>query len=313
VRWLTAKGDAYRDEHGRAMRMIGVIQDITERRRAADEIAALLDRESQARRDAESANRAKDEFLATLSHELRTPLNVILGWAEVLSTEALDDPARTRALHTIERNARRQARLIEDLLDISRIVAGKLELRLSPTDLRPAVGEAVEGLRSAAEAKGLRLVADLRPTGSAYADPVRLQQIVSNLIGNAIKFTPPGGRIDVALMPEAGRGRIVVSDTGEGISRTLLPHVFDRFRQADATAKRSHGGLGLGLAIVRELVQMHGGTVEGASEGEGCGARFTVDLPLMTEAAVSAVSAAGTRSAAIPERQALLLHVAERS
>lgn len=242
----------------------------------------LLRREHLAREEAETANRSKDEFLATVSHELRTPLNAILGWAHMLRASTLDQTTQRRALETIERNARSQAQLIEDILDVSRIVTGKLRLDVRPVELASVVESAIDAVRPAADAKDIRIHAVLDPrAGPVSGDPNRLQQVVWNLASNAVKFTDKGGRIQVRLERVNSHIEIAVSDTGQGISSEFLPYVFDRFRQADATSTRRHGGLGLGLAIVRHLVEMHGGTVRADSPGEGSGATFTVQLPLM--------------------------------
>jgi PAS domain S-box-containing protein len=230
----------------------------------------------------ESADRAKDQFLATLSHELRTPLTAILGWTRLLRSGRLDAAAQTTGLETIERNTRLQTQLIEDLLDVSRIISGKLQLDRQPVELAGVVEAAAQSLQSVADGKGvaLRLTLD---TGHdlVEGDPHRLQQVVLNLLSNAIKFTPPEGRIDVCLERAGDRARLVVSDTGQGITAEALPHVFDPFRQADGTHTKQHGGLGLGLAIVRHLVASHGGAVRAESEGTGRGATFTVELPLV--------------------------------
>jgi signal transduction histidine kinase len=255
-------------------------REIRERERAEAEKADLLVREQEARRQAEEANRTKDEFLATLSHELRTPLNAMLGWAQLLRTGSLDSATSGRALETIERNARIQAQLISDLLDVSRIITGKLRLDLQVIEL-PLVLEAVlDTVRPAADAKGLQLAVDIDPAVPAVrGDGDRIQQIVWNLLSNAIKFTPAGGRVDVALARRNGGMELSVCDSGIGIRPEFLPYVFDRFRQAESTITRTHGGLGLGLSIVRHLVELHGGTVEVESPGEGGGATFTVRLP----------------------------------
>jgi len=242
----------------------------------------LLRREHLAREQAETANRAKDEFLATVSHELRTPLNAILGWAHMLRSNKLDQTTQDRALETIERNAKSQAQLIEDILDVSRIVTGKLRLDVRPVELATVVEAAIDAVRPAADAKGIRIETILDPrAGPISGDPNRVQQIVWNLAANAVKFTGKGGRVQVRLQRAGSYVEIVVSDTGQGVSPEFLPYVFDRFRQADATSTRRHGGLGLGLAIVRHLVEMHGGTVFAASPGDGLGATFTVRLPLI--------------------------------
>lgn len=242
----------------------------------------LLQREHAAREEAEMANRSKDEFLATVSHELRTPLNAILGWAHMLRASTLDSTTQTRALETIERNARSQAQLIEDILDVSRIVTGKLRLDVRPVEVASVVEGAIDAMRPAADAKGIQIEAILDPlAGPVSGDPNRLQQVVWNLVSNAVKFTRREGRVQVRLERVDSHIEIIVSDTGQGISSEFLPYVFDRFRQADATSTRRYGGLGLGLAIVRHLVEMHGGTVRADSAGEGAGATFTVQLPLM--------------------------------
>ncbi len=241
----------------------------------------LVDAEGAARVEAEAASRAKDEFLATVSHELRTPLQAILGWAALLREPDADAAIVARAVETIERNARAQERLIADILDVARIVSGKLHLSVEAVDLRRTVQSAVEALRPTADARGVALVMRLDEVGRIAGDPARLQQVVSNLLTNAVKFTPQGGRVDVDLRREAGRLILEVRDTGQGIAPRFLPLVFDRFRQADASATRRHGGLGLGLAIVRHLVELHGGTVSAASEGQDRGATFTVALPFV--------------------------------
>jgi PAS domain S-box-containing protein len=230
---------------------------------------------------AERANQLKDEFLATLSHELRTPLTAIVGWSEMLGNPKLDPVDSLRAIEVIRRNARMQVQMINDLLDVSRIITGKLRLSVQPVDLGTIIIAAVDGLRPAAEAKEIRLQLQLdSPAGKVSGDHDRLQQVAWNLLSNAIKFTPRGGRVIVSLARVESHLEVTVSDTGQGISPEFLPHVFDRFRQADATTTRVHSGLGLGLAIVRQLVELHGGTVRVDSEGEGLGATFTVSLPL---------------------------------
>jgi signal transduction histidine kinase/CheY-like chemotaxis protein len=247
--------------------------------RVRDEI---LKSEHAAREEAESANRAKDEFLATVSHELRTPLNAILGWAHMLRANKLDPTTRSRALETIERNAKSQAQLIEDILDVSRIVTGKLRLEVRPVELAAVVESAIDAVRPAADAREIRIEMNLDPrAGPVSGDPNRLQQIVWNLAANAVKFTTKGGRVQVRLERVNSRVEITVCDTGQGISADFMPFVFDRFRQADATSTRRFGGLGLGLAIARHLTEMHGGTIQADSPGEGLGATFIVRLPLI--------------------------------
>ena len=239
-------------------------------------------------RQAEEANRAKDQFLATLSHELRTPLNAIVGWTSILAQGALDEDEAARAIGTIERNAKAQAKLIEDILDVSRIVSGKLHLGVSPVDLPAVVQSAADSLHHAADAKQIRiqLVLDSH-AGPVSGDSDRLQQVFWNLISNAIKFTPRGGRVYVRLSRPNSHVELVVKDTGIGIRPEFLPFVFERFRQADSSTTRTYGGLGLGLAIVRHIVELHGGTVEATSPGEGLGATFTIGLPLAPLAARS--------------------------
>jgi signal transduction histidine kinase/DNA-binding response OmpR family regulator len=247
--------------------------------------AKLLVREGNARAEAEAANRLKDEFLATVSHELRTPLNSILGWAQLLRTGTLDANASSRALQTIERNTKTLAQIIEDLLDVSRIITGKLRLEARPVELNSVVEAALEAIRPATDAKNIRLEVSLEAgVGPVSGDPERLQQIVWNLISNAIKFTPGGGEVSVTLQRVGSQALVTVSDSGEGIDTAFLPHVFDRFSQADSTFTRTHGGLGLGLAIVRHLVELHGGTVSAHSQGKGEGATFTVSFPVQSVA-----------------------------
>jgi PAS domain S-box-containing protein len=245
----------------------------------------------------EEADRAKDQFLATLSHELRTPLTAILGWTRMLRSGRLDPTARTTALETIERNTRLQAQLIEDLLDVSRIISGKLQLDRQPVELASVIEAAAQSLRSVADAKAIALRVALDAGGIVEGDPHRLQQVALNLLSNAIKFTPVDGRIDVRLECVGERARLVVTDTGQGIAPEVLPHVFDRFRQADGTHTKQHAGLGLGLAIVRHLVALHGGTIRAASEGTGRGTTFTVELALAAPVEAGEASRPRTRRA----------------
>jgi PAS domain S-box-containing protein len=254
--------------------VLSVSLDITDRKRSAE-------REQRARAAAEAASQAKDEFLAVLSHELRTPLNAVYGWARMLSEGALDGDAATRALDAIVRNASAQAQLIDDMLDISRIVTGKMRLDVRPVDLRGVIEAALDSVRPAADAREIRLhaVLDTRAIGIT-GDPDRLQQVVWNLLTNAVKFTPKGGRVQVHLQRVNSHVEIVVTDTGQGIGRDLLPRVFERFHQAGNTSQGRSEGLGLGLALVRHLVELHGGTVTAHSAGEGQGATFTVNLPI---------------------------------
>lgn len=261
------------------------IEDITERKRLEAELLLLVKQEQSARESAEAANRAKDEFLSTLSHELRNPLNSLLGWSQMLRTGNLDAATMNHALEAIERSAKSQVQLIEDLLDISRITSGKLRLNLNSIELAPTIVATMEILRLSADAKQIQLETRLdRSSQRLLVDPGRLEQIIGNLLSNAIKFTPAGGRIEVILEYVDGQAQIQVKDTGIGISAEFLPHVFERFQQADSFQTRSNRGLGLGLEIVRHLVELHGGTVEAESPGEGQGATFTVRLPLPTNA-----------------------------
>ncbi|HUG53860.1 MAG TPA: ATP-binding protein [Vicinamibacteria bacterium] len=260
-----------------------------ERMRIERERQTLLESERAARRDAEAANRAKDEFLATLSHELRTPLNAIVGWAHLLRTGQLDPGQTARAVEVIDRNAKAQSQIVADVLDVSRIVMGKLRLEVRPVELSAVVQEALETLRPAAAAKELDVTLDVGAGGKVSGDPDRLQQIVWNLVANAIKFTPAGGQIRVRLERLQGHLDVVVEDSGVGIRPDFLPHVFERFRQSDSSSTRAHGGLGLGLALVRHLVELHGGSVSATSRGEGQGSTFIVSLPLRFSAEGSEV------------------------
>jgi PAS domain S-box-containing protein len=272
-----------------------IARDITEQRQARVALDEAYEEAERARGEAEKAaaekeqmyqqaeesSRLKEEFLATISHELRTPLSAVLGWTRMLRLGQLSEEDRTKALDTIERNARAQAQLIDDLLDVSRIVTGKLRMDVRPADPNGFIDAAVEAVRPAAEAKGVRMQKVI-DTGAVLipGDPVRLQQVVWNLLSNAIKFTPRGGRVQIRSERVNSHLEIIVTDTGQGISSDFLPHVFDRFRQADQKTSRQHGGMGLGLAIVRHLVELHGGTVRASSEGAGQGATFTVMLPI---------------------------------
>ncbi len=253
--------------------------EIAERRRIESERAELFEREQRARLEAEASNRAKDQFLATLSHELRTPLNAILGWAHMLEAGQLDADASRRAVAIIRNNAAIQRQLIDDILDVSRIVSGRMSLEIRPVAPREVIELALDAVRPAAEARQTTIAARLDEGPPIMADRDRLQQIVWNLLSNAVKFTPKGGRIEVELERPDQELRLVVRDNGQGIEPEFLPHVFERFTQADSSVSRRHGGLGLGMAIVRHLVELHGGTVSVASEGTNKGSRFTVTLP----------------------------------
>lgn len=280
--WIAVAGSFLYDNAGEATRFMGLFFDITDRKRVDEERELLLNRAQVARSDAEAANRLKDEFLATVSHELRTPLNAILGWATMLRVGKIDEKTSSRALETIERNARVQSQLIEDILDVSRMMTGKLGLDVRPVELLTVIEAAVDAVRPAAEAKAIRVQNVLDPrAGPVLGDSNRLQQIVWNLLSNAIKFTPRDGRVMINLKRVDSHVELMVTDTGEGISEEFLPFLFDRFRQADSTMTRRLGGLGLGLAIVRQLVEMHAGSVSAESEGKDKGATFVVQLPIM--------------------------------
>ncbi len=248
-------------------------------------LEALTLREQQQRREAEAANRAKDEFLGLLSHELRTPMNAVIGWATTLSTGSVRPETRERALQSLLRSARMQERLVEDLLDVAMLGSGKLHIDKEPTDMATLVRDAAELVASAAEGKGIRLRVDEGPAGvQVLGDPRRLRQVVWNLLSNAVKFTPEGGRVDVRVEATPDQVRVIVTDTGIGIDPAFLPRMFDRFAQQDSSHTRRYSGLGIGLALVRELIQLHGGTVSGASAGEGRGSEFVVDLPRLEQA-----------------------------
>ena len=248
-------------------------------RALAEEREALLAAERAARTEAERASRMKDEFVATLSHELRTPLNAIVGWTQFLLRDASVSESARKGLEVIDRNARAQTRMVDDLLDFSRILAGKLRLEVERVDLVDIVEYVIRSVSPAAEAKEIQIVSRLDAPGAVLADPSRLQQIVWNLLSNAVKFTGKGGIVEVALTRDAGEAVLTVSDNGQGITSEFLPHVFERFCQEDAGIARQHGGLGLGLSIARQLVEMHGGRITAKSEGAGCGATFVVALP----------------------------------
>ena len=281
-RWFLSRAVPIRDEQGKVLRWCGTNTDITDRKVAEAERERLLAGEKAAREEAEQANRVKDEFLAVLSHELRTPLNPIVGWTKLLRSNRLTPEKQRYALETIERNALLQTQLIEDLLDVSGILQGKLSLNVVPVDLAAAINAAIGTVRLSAEVKSIQISTQFAPNlGPVLGDAGRLQQVVWNLLSNAIKFTPPRGKIKVVLDRVDTDAQITVTDTGKGIEPDFLPYVFDYFRQADSTMTRKFGGLGLGLAIVRHLVELHGGTVKAESAGEGQGATFTVRIPLM--------------------------------
>ena len=297
-RWHLGRALPIRDELGRIIRWFGTATEIDDQKRLQAEREQFLTRERNARAEAERANRMKDEFLATISHELRTPLNAMLGWAQLLRRSPLEGTV-AQGVEIIERNARIQAQLVEDLLDMSRIISGKMRLNIRQVDLLAVIEAALEAVRPAAQAKEIRLQRALDPmTGPVRGDAARLQQVIWNLLSNAIKFTPKGGWVSVQLERAGSSAAVHVKDSGQGISPDFLPHMFNRFSQADSSAARQHGGLGLGLSIVRHLVELHGGTVEAQSPGPGQGATFSVSLP---------VSAAG-----LPEEPGPRLQPAQR-
>jgi PAS domain S-box-containing protein len=292
---------------GADQQVIGVVlvfHDVSERRRleqerqaAAAEREHLLESERVARGEAERASRLKDDFVATLSHELRTPLTAILGWAQILKRKASDADTVARRIAVIERNTRLQTQLISDLLDMSRIVSGKLRLEIQPSDLATVVDGVADTVRPAAEAKGIHIERMIqRGAKPVPVDAARLQQVIWNLLSNAIKFTPDGGQVAVRFTQDATHAEIAVDDSGIGIRDEFLPHLFGRFRQADASTSRRFGGLGLGLAIVKELVELHGGSVSASSAGEGLGARFVVRLPVRPR-----VPSVATLAEAVPD------------
>ena len=296
TRWLHVVGEASRNEAGVLDHFSGIARDITPQKLAEQAREAVLESERNARAEAERASRMKDEFLATLSHELRTPLNAILGWSNILRDGPNSPADLVEGLEIIERNARAQARIVEDLLDMSRIVSGKVRLDVQRFDLVPVLEAALETVRPAAAAKRIRLQAVLDPVARPLSgDPNRLQQVFWNLLSNAIKFTPREGCVQVRLQCINSHLEVSISDTGKGIPADFLPHVFERFRQEDSSASRQYGGLGLGLAIVKQLVELHGGSVRALSPGENQGSTFTVVLPLTISPADSTSAPAQTR------------------
>ncbi|MFB2836367.1 ATP-binding protein [Floridanema evergladense] len=288
LRWVHIRTAPMLSDSGNLLGHVGTIEDITERKQT-EAVREQFIREHAARQQAEEANRMKDEFLAILSHELRTPLNSILGWSRLLVTKKFDEKTRIKALETIERNARSQARLVNDILDVSQIIQGNLRLSIQTVNLQNLIEVTVETMRLQAEEKSVEIKTNLYPTALRVSgDSERLRQILANLLSNAIKFTPESGEIEVRLKliettetPISSQyAQLQVIDQGIGISPDFLPHVFDSFRQGNSSINRPYGGLGLGLAIARHLVELHGGTIRAESEGEGKGATFTIDLPL---------------------------------
>jgi PAS domain S-box-containing protein len=308
-RWF----DVYAHRVGRPeQRQVALVfKDISERKRAEQARDELLRLESVARRDAEAAGLLKDEFLATLSHELRTPLNAMLGWVHLLRTGRVAADKQPRALETIERNAQAQAKLIEDLLDLSRILAGKLRLQHEVVDLHEVVSASADTARPQAEARGIDLQLTLDSGCFVMGDNNRLQQVVSNLLTNALKFTPRGGRIALSLACGAAAAELTVADSGRGIRADFLPHVFERFRQQEGGSARAHGGLGLGLAIVRQLVELHEGEVSVSSPGEGLGTTFRVQLPLTALSAVASLAPSAPVVEALPDLAGLRVLVVD--
>ncbi|WP_414564755.1 MULTISPECIES: ATP-binding protein [unclassified Anabaena] len=287
-RWLLGRGLPLTDNQGRVVKWFGTCTDIHEQKQILEKRAQLIELEQAARTKAETANQIKDQFLAVLSHELRTPLNAILGWSKLLQSRKFDSAQTSQALATIERNATLQVQLIEDLLDISKILQGKLALTIIPINLKTVVLSALETMRLAAESKIIQVTPIFAPhVGQVMGDSARLQQVVWNLLSNAVKFTPKEGRVEVRVSQVEDFAEITVTDTGKGISHDFLPYVFDYFRQADSSSTRKFGGLGLGLAIVRNIVEIHGGTVKAESPGEGQGATFTIQLPLITDKTIN--------------------------
>jgi PAS domain S-box-containing protein len=279
--WASGFLNPLRDEAGNLIGYVKVAHDATEKKLAEERLKEALAREQESRGEAERANRSKEEFVTLISHELRSPLNAILGWTRILRRGRCDEQILDRGLEVIERSARMQSQLVEDLMDTARAVSGKLKLEVRPTDLAEVIEKAEEVVRPAAEAKGISLDIHLsRNVGQITGDTDRLQQVVWNLLSNAIKFTKEGGRVEVSLERVDPYVQITVRDTGQGITPEFLPYVFDRYRQADVSGGRRAGGLGLGLTLVRQLVEMHGGSVAVESEGEGKGATFIVKLPV---------------------------------
>ena len=281
IQGLESGADNYLTEPVPPRVLVATVRALLRVRQMEEERDELLARERAARAEAEAANRAKDDFLATLSHELRTPVGSVLAWTHLLRTGNLDPQQTARALDSIERSARTQAQLIDDLLDVSRIIAGKLLVETRPLSLATALRAAVEAVTPAAQAKGIRVELRLDDTVSVKGDGARLQQVFGNLLSNAVKFTPAGGRVSVVLAAMGTQAVITVSDTGKGINPEFLPFVFERFRQGDTSTTRSEGGLGLGLAIAHRIVELHGGSIRADSRGPDCGASFTISLPLL--------------------------------
>ncbi len=311
LRWVNVRSSPMLSDAGELLGHVGTIEDITDRQQAEAARSQIL-QEQTARQQAETANRMKDEFLAIVSHELRTPLNSILGWSQLLLNRKLDESTIERALQTIERNARAQAQLIEDILDVSQIIRGKLRLTIQPVSIVPQMESVIESVRPLAESKSIQIHTEFDPTvEKLYADSERLRQMIWNLLSNAIKFTPEQGSIIVRLTKVEQQGaqyaQIQVIDNGIGISADFLPHVFDRFRQADTTTTRSYSGLGLGLAIVSHLVEQHGGSIWAESAGANQGAQFTIHLPLVEVAEPEPAQPVQNGRASLSQLQVLIV------
>lgn len=283
IQWLTVRGKTFYDEEKNPLSMMGVVRKITETKLATEELAKINENVRKARDEAEEANRAKDYFLAIVSHELRSPLNAILGWAKILLTKEVDEATRKNALETIERSAKSQAKLIEDLVDSSRIASGKLRLELRPVNLYEIVQNVFNSQKPSADSKNIELKFEFdKKAGDVFGDSMRLQQVFTNLLTNALKFTPGGGTVQIKYQTDLNTARISVEDNGQGISPESLPTIFRQFAQADEKISRDRSGLGLGLAIVKTLVEKHGGRIKAESKGLGHGAKFTVVLPLIS-------------------------------
>lgn len=284
IEWISARGKTFLDADGTPRKMMGVVRQITDQKSAEQDLAAVYDRERRARDEAEDANRAKDFFLAFVSHELRSPLNAILGWSKILLTKKVDEATQKSALETIERSARAQAQLINDLVDSARITSGKLRLEFHPVNLYEVLKTVFYALKPSAENKNIALeFASVSEEVPVFADAGRLQQVFNNLISNAIKFTPENGKISIDLETSGNTAQVFIRDNGQGINPESLPLIFRQFAQPDENASRNKGGLGLGLSIVKILVEKHNGTVEAQSEGSGRGATFTVNLPISSQ------------------------------
>jgi PAS domain S-box-containing protein len=278
--WITERGRALKDDDDRVSKLIGVSRDVSDQRRAEQAREHALVNERRARDEAERQSRIKDEFLATLSHELRTPMNAILGWLSMLKGEAVRNP--DQAMAVIQRNAQIQAKLIEDLLEMNKLTSGDVRLEIAALDLAATLDGSIESLRPTAETKGILLDVTKPPAlPMIQADARRVQQVLWNLLHNAVKFTRPGGRVEVSLSSTDEYVRLLVKDTGQGITAEFLPHVFDRFRQADPSTTREAWGLGIGLSIVKHLVELHGGLIEASSPGTDQGATFLIELPVV--------------------------------